>query len=235
MLTMPVERITDASSASGLPISAGARLAGAEKRVALRIHNRNRDDFLIAERDDALAQAVLRLGVRQAMRRKFRGRQARRKFVVAVVPRHFFDQIDFARHVLSPGRLATFPHGGDGAVAAAICVHAHGMKTQRAENCFDLAVRHIRAHHAQKFLARKLDFRFRLAVRDRRPRRRQEVRRPRPAESVPRAPRSELRHFRIGAALEAIGSFGAQAERFRSAANGNRIEPRAIRAECCAC
>ena len=42
------------------------------------------------------------------------------------------------------------------------------------------------------------------------------------------AARSQLRHFRIGAALEAIGSFAAQAESFGSAANGNGIEPGAL-------
>ena len=42
------------------------------------------------------------------------------------------------------------------------------------------------------------------------------------------APRSQLRHFGIGAAFEAIGSLGAQAKSFGSAANGNRIEPGAL-------
>ena len=42
------------------------------------------------------------------------------------------------------------------------------------------------------------------------------------------AARSQLRHFGIGTALETIGSFAAQAQSFGGAANGDRIEPRAL-------
>ena len=90
MLTIPVERITEASSASGLAITAGASFRP-EELIALRIHKRNFDDFLVAEPDDSFAQAVLRFGMWQAMRRLLRRRQSRRKFVVAVVARDFFD------------------------------------------------------------------------------------------------------------------------------------------------
>ena len=58
MLTMPLERITRASSASGLPITAGATPSG--RKISSRCVStmRDGDDFLIAEGDDALAQAI---------------------------------------------------------------------------------------------------------------------------------------------------------------------------------
>ena len=120
------------------------------------------------------------------MRRLLRGRQSRRKFVVAVVPRDFFDQIDAARDVVTPGGLPALPRGGERAIAAAICVDAHGMKPQRAENFFDVAIGNVRAHHAQKFFARELDLPRLVRARDRRPQLRQEFRRQPIAESVPR-------------------------------------------------
>ncbi len=88
----------------------GRHALRAENFVAPRIHQRNRHNFLIAERDHSLAQAVLRLGVRQTMRRLLRRRQPRREFVVSVVPRDFFDQIDPARDVAPPRRLRAFPN-----------------------------------------------------------------------------------------------------------------------------
>ena len=106
---------------------------GAKQFIAARVHQRNRHDLLVAERDRAFAQSVFRFGVRQAMRGLLRRRQPRRKFVVAVVPRDFLDQVDFARHITPPRRLSAFPRGSRRASAAAIRVRANRMKSQRAQ------------------------------------------------------------------------------------------------------
>jgi hypothetical protein len=102
------------------------------------------------------------------------------------------------------------------------------MKTQRAENRFHVAVRHIRAHHPQQFFARKLDFLFRRAMRVPIHNSRKKFAAGDFLNQFGGAARSQLRHFRIGAAFEAIRSLRAQPQRFGSAANGNGIEPGAL-------
>ena len=82
----------------------------AEQRVFLRIHERNGDDFVVAQSDEALAQAVFGLGMGQARRGLPRSVQARRKFVEAEMPRHLFDQVHLARHVLPPRWLRAGPN-----------------------------------------------------------------------------------------------------------------------------
>ena len=72
MLTIPVERSSEASSASGLPIAAGVT-PSARKSASRFVDQRNRDDFVIAQGDQAFAQTILRFGVRQARAGSFAG------------------------------------------------------------------------------------------------------------------------------------------------------------------
>src|ERR1700734_2356109 len=97
------------------------------------------------------------------MRRLFRWWETRRKFVVTVVPGYLFNQIDPASDITPPGNLRAFPNGRERAVAATIGVHTRGMKAERTQDFFHIAVRNIRAHHSQDFLSRQLDFLFRFA------------------------------------------------------------------------
>ena len=155
MLTMPVRAHHRGVFRERIADHRGRNALGAKHLVAPRIDQRNLHNFLIAERDHALAQAILRLGVRQAVRGLLRGRQARRKFVVAVVPRDFFDQVDAARHVAPPGRLLAFPHRISEPALPRFASLRIGLKSERAENFFDVAIGNVRAHHAQQFLARE--------------------------------------------------------------------------------
>ena len=108
---------------------------------------------MIAQADQPLAQPILGFGVRQPRRRLFSGMQPRRKFFQAIMPRYFFDQIHFARDVLPPGGLAATPCRERRIRGAARFIHASWGKTQRAENCLDLCIRHAGSHHAQQFFA----------------------------------------------------------------------------------
>ena len=160
MLTIPVERITEASSASGLPITAGATPSGTENLVAARIDQRNLHNFLIAERDHAFAQAVLRC------RRAAGGEPAvsREAGAEEICRSHSGARLLRSSRSRGSHRAATkaagIPHGRrERAVAAAIRVRCDWMKSERAQNFFDIAIRNIRAHHAQQFLARQVRFR----------------------------------------------------------------------------
>ncbi len=100
------------------------------------------------------------------------------------------------------------------------------MESERGQNFFDVAIGNVRAHHAQELLAREADFRGRLAARIHVHDARENFSAAQLLDQFRGAARSQLRHFRIGAALEAVGRFRAQAERLRRAANGDGIEPR---------
>src|SRR5579859_3514186 len=78
---------------------------GPEKGIAFFGDMRNRQDFAIAETDQAFAHTQFRLELRQSLRALARGGKARRKFIEAVNARDFLDQIDFAFDFGAPGRL----------------------------------------------------------------------------------------------------------------------------------
>ena len=204
----------------------GRHALRAEKFVAARIHQRNRHNFLIAERNHSLAQPILRLGVRQTMRRLLCRRQPRRELVVSVVPRDLFDQIDSARGVAPPRRLLAFPNCQQRA-GASRDASPSARDENRARSEFP---RYRGPARPRPSRAEVPSAKPRLPGPprgpDRRPRRPLEFR-PRPiAESARRrgarpAPPSPDR-----AALEPVRRLGPQAERLRSSAHGDRIEPR---------
>ena len=143
----------------------GLKSFRAKQRVALSIYDRDLNNFLVAEAGGTFDQTVGRFGVRQTMRRPFRGWKTRREFVVAIMAGNFLYQVNPTSHVTTPRNLPAFPHRREGSFAAAIRVHAHGMESKRAQNVFHFSVRDIRAHHAQDFLSRQMNFLFGLAGR----------------------------------------------------------------------
>ena len=110
MVTTPVERMTDSVFGERIRDARRRGAFRAKHRVARFVHDRNRDDFLIAQADQTLAQAVLGFGIFQARRGQLRRGQPRRKFVDPVKPGDLFDQVDLARDVAAPRRAAARPH-----------------------------------------------------------------------------------------------------------------------------
>ena len=129
-------------------------IGGTEQIVALFGDMRNGQGFVIAETDQALAQPRFRFVLRQARSPNAGGRQTRRKFVEAVNARDFFDEIDLARDVGAPRRLRAFPRREQRIRRSLVVVHAHGRKSQRGENRFQVLVGNVRAHDAQQFRSR---------------------------------------------------------------------------------
>ena len=124
--------------------------------------------------------------------------------------------------------MRAFPRGEEGACRAAILIDANGSKTESAEDGFDFLVGHVGAHDAKNFGARDVDFfGARLAginVDDSG----EQFAAGELQDEFGGAAGGKLRHFRIGAAAEARGSFGVELQRARGAANGDGIEPGAF-------
>ncbi|HEY6905799.1 MAG TPA: hypothetical protein VI216_15955, partial [Candidatus Acidoferrales bacterium] len=179
------------------------------------------DDFAVAEADEALAQTGFRFVMWQA-RGSLSGRgQARRKLVETIDASDFLDQINFALDFGAPGRLCAFPCGEQRAFGAAILVHANGSETQRAKAGFDLLVRDVRAHDAEKLFTSDLNFLWRtlagVNIHDA-----SEQLATRKLKDQFGAPaRSQFGHFRISAAAKARGRFGMQFQKAGGAANGD--------------
>ncbi len=80
-------------------------------------------------------------------------------------PRDFFDQVNLTRDVCAPRWTAARPCCRRIVAAAVIGIHTYGCEAQSGENRFDVRIGHVRAHHAQHFLARQLDRERRRASR----------------------------------------------------------------------
>ncbi len=208
---------------------AGGRDIGrAEQGVALFGHVRDGEDFAIAEADQPFAQTRFGFVVRKASGSLARGGQARRKFVEAVDARNFFDEVDFARHFGAPWRLSAFPDSQDGAGCAAILIDAHGSKPECAKDGFDFLVGHVGAHDAKKLGARDEDFFVRGLAGINVDNSGEQFAASKLQDEFGAAARGKLRHFRVGAAAEARGSFGVELQGAGGAANGDGIEPGAF-------
>ena len=124
---------------------------------------RNRQDFAVAETDEPFTQTRFRFVIWQSRCALPRHGQTRRKFVEAINPRDFFDEIDFAFHFRAPRRLRTFPRGEKRTLRATILVDSNGSEAERAEARFYFLVGHVRAHNTENFRARHADL-FRRAL-----------------------------------------------------------------------
>src|SRR5689334_3265067 len=109
---------------------------------------RNRQDFAVAKTNEPVAQSRFRFVMRKARGPLPRRRKPWRKSIEAVDARDFFDQIDFALHFGTPGRLSAFPGRENRAFRAAVLINPNGSKAEGAEARFDLLVGNVRAHHA---------------------------------------------------------------------------------------
>src|SRR5438477_13170136 len=99
---------------------------------------RNRQNFMVAEADEPLAQPRFRFVMREARGALPCCRKPRRKFIKAVNARDFFDQVNFALNFGAPRRLRAFPGGENRAFRAAILIASNGGEAERAEARFDL-------------------------------------------------------------------------------------------------
>ena len=135
----------------------------AKERVALLVDVWNRHDFLIAEADQPLAQALFGFRLRQTRRWLARRRQPRRKLIETMDACDLFDEVDFALDVRAPGRLRALPRCEERAGRAALRVHTNRRESERAENRFDFLVGYVRAHHPKQLGAPERDF-FRSAL-----------------------------------------------------------------------
>src|SRR5208282_62834 len=204
------------------------RVRRTEQVVALFRHVRDGKRFLIPEPDQALAQAGLRFVMRQTRRSDSGYRQTRREVVQTIEPCDFLDQIDFALDVRAPGRSRALPSGQQRIRGAAIIVHAHGSKTKRAENGFEIFVGNVRAHHAQEFRARQGDLFWRalswIHVHDSG----EQFATGKLQDQFRTVPRSRFRHFRVRAPTKARAGFGVKFQEASGAANRDGIKPGAF-------